>query len=56
MREHKGEHVCSAEIKKHVALYIKGIHGAAEIRDRIMKTRSTEEIEAIINELKTNKN
>ncbi len=52
IRANKGEHTAAAEIKKHAALYIKGIRSAASLRDRIMKTSSTEEIEAIINELK----
>ncbi len=52
IREHKGEYTAAAEIKKHAALYIKGVRSAASVRDRIMKTTSTEEIENIINELK----
>lgn len=52
MRENKGEHTSAAEIKKHAALYIKGVRSAASVRDRIMKTRSTGEIEEILNELK----
>ena len=52
IRDSKGEHTAAAEIKKHAALYIKGVRSAASVRDRIMKTRSTEELEAIINELK----
>lgn len=53
MRKDKGEHTASAEIKKHAALYIKGVRGAASIRDRIMKTRSTAEIEEILNEIRS---
>jgi tRNA-dihydrouridine synthase len=52
IRDDKGEHTASAEIKKHAALYIKGMRSAASIRDRIMKTRSTEEIEQILFELR----
>ena len=52
MRESKGERVASAEIKKHAALYIKGVHGAASIRDSIMKTSSTSEIEDLLLALK----
>ncbi len=52
MREDKGEYTSAAEIKKHAALYIKGVRDAAKIRDSIMKTHSTHEIETIINELK----
>lgn len=52
IREDKGEHTASAEIKKHAAMYIKGVRSAASVRDRIMKTHSTYEIEEILNELK----
>ena len=52
IRDQKGEYTAAAEIKKHAALYIKGVHSAASVRDRIMKTSSTEEIENIINQLK----
>ena len=51
MRQSKGERIASAEIKKHAALYIKGVRGAASVRDSIMKTTSTAEIEAILYEL-----
>ncbi len=54
MRDDKGEHTASAEIKKHAALYIKGVRSAASVRDRIMKTHSTFEIEDILHELKNN--
>ena len=52
IRNDKGEHTAAAEIKKHAALYIKGVRSAASVRDRIMKTNSTEEFEEIINELR----
>lgn len=48
IREDKGEYTAAAEIKKHAALYIKGVRGAAGVRDAIMKTHSTEELEIII--------
>lgn len=53
MRQDKGEYTASAEIKRHAALYIKGVRGAASIRDSIMKSRSTQEIENILIELKS---
>ena len=52
MRKSKGERVASAEIKKHAALYIKGVRGAASIRDSIMKTSSTTELEQILLDLR----
>ncbi len=51
IRNDKGEFTASAEIKKHAALYIKGIRSAAAIRDQIMKTHSTYEIESILFDL-----
>lgn len=48
IREDKGEYTGAAEIKKHAALYIKGVRSAASIRDAIMKTKSTAEIEEIL--------
>lgn len=51
IREDKGEYTGAAEIKKHAALYIKGVRSAASVRDRIMKTKSTHEIEDIVEEL-----
>ena len=51
MRDSKGEKIASAEIKKHAALYIKGVRGAASVRDAIMKTASTAEIEKILYDL-----
>lgn len=52
IKANKGEYTAAAEIKKHAALYIKGIRSAASVRDRIMKTTSTDEIKSIINELR----
>ena len=51
IRDNKGEYTGSAEIKKHAALYIKGVRSAAAVRDRIMKTHTTKEIEEIVKEL-----
>lgn len=51
IREDKGEHTGAAEIKKHAALYVKGVRNAASVRDSIMKTHSTAEIEEILHSL-----
>jgi tRNA-dihydrouridine synthase B len=48
IRAYKGERTAAAEIKKHAALYIKGVRSAASLRDAIMKTESTQEIESLI--------
>ena len=52
IREDKGERSASAEMKKHAAMYIKGVRGAASLRDSIMKTNSTAELEAILTNIK----
>lgn len=51
IRENKGEYTAAAEIKKHAALYIKGVRSAASVRDAIMKTHATAEIEEILRQL-----
>lgn len=51
IRDDKGEHTAAAEIKKHAALYVKGVRNAASVRDSIMKTRTTAEIETILHSL-----
>ena len=51
--EHKGEITGGAEIKKHAVMYIKGVRSAASVRDAIMKSHSTAEIEEIIKGLMT---
>ncbi len=40
----KGEKVATYEMRKHVGWYIKGLRGAAAIRDRINACKSTQEI------------
>ncbi len=49
--EDKGEVTGGAEIKKHAVMYIKGVRSAASVRDAIMKSHSTVEIEEIINRI-----
>jgi len=55
MIEDKGEYTGCAEIKKHAALYIKGVRSAASIRDRIMKCKSCDEIKDILHTLDIDK-
>ena len=52
IREDKGERTANAEMKKHAAMYIKGVRGAASLRDSIMKTSSTAELENILTSIK----
>ena len=52
MRDKRGERVGAAEIKKHAALYIKGVRGAATARDSIMKAATIQEIEDLISAIR----
>ena len=44
----KGEQYGIRELRKHLAWYTKGIHGAAAARDRIFKASTTEEALSLI--------
>jgi tRNA-dihydrouridine synthase B len=46
--KNKGERIATREIRKHVAWYIKGLRGSAEIKDKVNKARSKEEIHEIL--------
>lgn len=47
----KGETVAVWEIRKHAAWYMKGLRGAARLREHVNKANSVEEIENILNGL-----
>ncbi|MCR4323122.1 MAG: tRNA-dihydrouridine synthase [Candidatus Azambacteria bacterium] len=47
-RELLGEHKNFAEIRKHIAAYVKGLPGASELRAQLMSAGSLDEIEGII--------
>lgn len=49
--EYKGEYMGIREMRKHVAWYVKGLHGAARLRDEINKVESYEELENILTSL-----
>lgn len=46
--EYKGSYLGIREMRKHVAWYTKGLHGAARLRERINKVESYEELEKIL--------
>lgn len=48
--EEKGERTAAAECRKHLAWYIKGIRGAAELRDAIHHTEDVEKTLAMLRE------
>ncbi len=47
----KGETVAVWEMRKHAAWYMKGIRGAARLRELVNRTRSADEIRSILNGL-----
>lgn len=52
MVESKGERVGIAESRKHLGWYMKGMRGAAELRNRINTAASLDELTALLNLLK----
>lgn len=50
LREILGENRAAKEMRGHLIWYIKGMSGAPRLRDRLMTTKSIEEIEQILNE------
>jgi len=50
LREILGENRAAKEMRGHLIWYIKGMLGAPRLRDRLMNTKSIEEIELILNE------
>lgn len=49
--EYKGEYMGIREMRKHVAWYVKGLHGAARLRDEINKVEYYEGLENILTSL-----
>jgi nifR3 family TIM-barrel protein len=48
---YKGERIGLNEMRKHAVWYIKGIKKAAQLRDEIMQTRSSEEMRVILSRI-----
>ena len=46
--EYKGEYTGMREMRKHVAWYTKGLHGAARLREQINRVESYEELQKIL--------
>lgn len=49
--QYKGEYVGIREMRKHVAWYVKGLHGAARLREGINRTATYKELENILTSL-----
>ena len=48
---HKGEYIGVREMRKHIAWYLKGIRGAAMVRNQIMKAKTEDEVRTILGNL-----
>jgi tRNA-dihydrouridine synthase B len=49
--ELKGEYIACLEARKHFAWYLRGLHGATRLRDRISRVETLEQLKAIAVEL-----
>lgn len=47
--KYKGENVAVREMRKHIAWYLKGIHGSAKLKDMINKEENIENVKEILN-------
>ena len=48
MAEAKGEYCAVREMRKHVGWYIKGVHGAAAIRQKVNQINDIEELRSFL--------
>ena len=48
--EYKGEYTGLREMRKHIAWYLKGMRGSAQIRDRVFKMQSRKEVLGLLEE------
>ncbi|WP_425805752.1 tRNA dihydrouridine synthase DusB [Desulfitobacterium sp. Sab5] len=48
---YKGERIGLNEMRKHAVWYIKGVRGAAQLRDHIMQTKTPEEMKAVFSHI-----
>ncbi len=46
--KHKGEYIGIIEMRKHIAWYVKGLRGSAEVRNRINKVQDKDEMKKIL--------
>jgi nifR3 family TIM-barrel protein len=53
LRDLLGERRAAKEMRGHLVWYIKGMHGAPKLRDRIMTTKSVEEIMRVLDETRS---
>ena len=56
LRKTKNDKVALLEIRTHIAYYLKGLKNSSELKNMIFKTKSFEEIEALLNEYKEKHN
>ena len=49
--DYKGEYIGVRQMRAHMAWYVKGVKGAAAVRDRINHAENLEQIENILNKV-----
>ncbi len=49
--EYKGEYIGVREMRKHISWYMKGIKGAAELREKVNRANSYNEIEQLLQKI-----
>ena len=49
--EDKGEYTGIRELRKHLCFYIKGMRGAARVKERIVRAETEQEALAVLGEL-----
>ena len=49
--KNKGENVAVREMRKHAAWYMKGLRGAARLREMVNRAKSQEEIKILLKQL-----
>ena len=52
--EYKGEYMGLREMRKHIAWYLKGMRGSAQIRDRVFKIQNRKEVLGLLEEYFSN--
>ena len=46
--KYKGEYTCVREMRKHIGWYVKGLHGATEIRRRVNEIKDVDRLKQLL--------
>ena len=52
LKNQKNEKVANLEMRTHIAYYLKGVKGAASLKEKVFKTKTLEELKKLIEEYK----